>query len=268
MKKIPLTILALGAVVACSEESAVPPPTAPSTSAPTPPPAPADAGPVALDATATSCPLDASSRARFHGTMKHLDGSASPPPLAGVKVCIHGRDDIPCVTTGADGAYDQTCTPTGDVLLRYSLAGFASVLWARTTKAGDDRELSTFLVRDADNQALFSPANVIYPRSGHGMVTVNDATDIDGIQITPVTSAVDGPFYSADAITLALTATGTVGEGYAFFVAPVGDIEIEITAPGGAKCSHHAGGWSGSQAGRVKVPVLENTETSLIVHCP
>jgi hypothetical protein len=270
-KKIGWVLCAI-AILGCSSNENASPPTSPATDAGVMPTADAGLEGAAADASdgasPATCTLSAGERSRSYGTIRHLDGTASPPPLPGVRVCIHGRTDVPCVTTGPDGTYDQTCVPVGDVLIHFSLAGYAPTVWARVSLATDENELSTFLLRDADNQAMFATANVTYPRAGHGMVTITDKTTADGTTMAAVSANLEGPFYSADAVTIDTNASGTAGARVAFFVAPVGDVEIAITSNGGTPCRQLGLGWGGSTPGTVKVPVLEGTETSLFVICP
>jgi hypothetical protein len=229
-----------------------------------------DAGSPAPDATVAepTCILGENERWGLHGVLRYLDGSASPPALAGARVCAHGRSDLPCTTTDADGKYDHACLPAGEVLVHFSLAGYAPLLWLRTSAAGERHQLDTFLVRDADDQKLFVTANVTYPRAGYGMITVNDKTVADGTKIAAVTANVEGPFYSGDGTSIDPNATGTFGQRVTFFVAPVGDVELTITSVGGNACVQLADAFHGTTPGTVKVPVLEGTESALFVVCP
>ena len=112
------------AVVACSDDPA--PGTAPSTT----PPA-SDAAPDSMtgDAAPVGCPLQTPSL--VNGTVHHLGPSNGLVDAAGVRVCIHQRPDIPCVTTAADGTFEQSCVPEGDTAIAFSKDGYASTLWLR-----------------------------------------------------------------------------------------------------------------------------------------
>lgn len=266
-----LEIVALVAVVfvACSDDAGDAPPSSAVSDAGTGSDAPSDAGTEAsssTDAKVALCSLSSNERSTLHGVVRHLQSGTSPP-LAGVAVCVDGRTDIACATTASDGSYVHDCVPVGDSLIRFALVGYAPTTWARFSLAFDDNELGAFLLRDEDNAALFGDAGVTYPRVGYGLVGLNDVTDIDGITMAAVSSGMDGPYYSADGMSLDPAATGTVGDGVVFFVAPVGKAEIRITSPNGGACGQLGGGWGGATPNTIAVPVFENGETDLFVRC-
>lgn len=223
---------------------------------------PSDAG---ADA-ALPCPLER--KAEIRGRVTILDGSKTPPPAAGARVCIHGRADLPCVESLADGTYEHTCVPEGDVGILFSKDGVGRMLALRVMTAGIAQELEGKLATTDENKKLFAPVGVTYPRPGRGLVTLNETHDMGyAFTVTPLAAGVDGPFYSADGEKIDRTADAGVGLGYVFMAAPIGELQIGMAAADGGTCQQVLGGW-GSKDGKITVPVLEDTETFVFVRCP
>lgn len=230
---------------------------------------PADGGaggaadaPAQSDAVAPACPL--ARAALLRGKVSHLaDNDTDLVPAADVRICVHRRDDLPCVVTAKDGTYEHLCLPEGEVGIAYSKPGYPSVLWLRVLSAGLGEPADALLPTDAQNVKLFGSA---YPRAGRGLVTMNDTRDTDGITIAPVGATIDGPFYSGDGLSIDRDAGATFSQGLAFVVAPVGNLTLRLTHPEAGPCQQALGGWS-SGPGTITVPVLENTETALFIRC-
>lgn len=214
------------------------------------------------DSGAPACPLPRA--AILRGKVSHLaDNDKDLVPAVDVRICVHGRDDLPCVVTAKDGTYEHLCLPEGEVEITYSKPGYPSVMWLRVLTAGLGDPADALLPTDAQNAKLLGSA---YPRAGRGLVTMNDTRDTDGITIAPVGATVDGPFYSDDGLSIDRDAGATFGQGLAFVVAPVGNLTLRLTHPDAGPCQQALGGWS-SGPGTITVPVLENTETSFFIRC-
>jgi hypothetical protein len=262
-----LALLTSGAVVigamvltmtACSDDPATASPTpVPTTGADAAVDSPNDAAP-------TGCPLQAASL--VNGKVHHLGATGELVDAADVRVCIHERPDIPCVTTANDGTFEHTCVPEGDTALLFSKSGFASTLWLRVITPGIGQTMEALVLKDSENAALFAATGVTYPRSGYGLVTMNDLRDTDGVVVTPEGTGTDGPFYSSNGTAIDRDAGSSTGDGLVFTVAPVGKLKLRITGPDGGACQQAFGGWQSTDS-TVTVPVLENTETSLFIAC-
>lgn len=262
--RVPVSIgmivgMAMGALAACSDD-------APRASAAD---AGVDAAVAAVDASAeaSSCPLER--RAELRGRVTILDGSKDPPPAAGARVCVHGRPDLPCASALADGTFEHTCMPEGDAAVLFEQAGIGRTLWLRVFTSGLGQTIDAKIATTEENRKLFAPAGVTYPRAGHGMITVNDSQDSagGGIRIEPHGAGVEGPFLSGNGETIDADGGLTHGGGVAFLVAPVGEQVIGLSDPDGGACGQVSGGW-GTGGGTITVPVLEDTETNMLVRCP
>ncbi len=188
------------------------------------------------------------------------------PLLAGVTVCNADRPDQPCATTDGEGAYVLDCVPNGDVVLSFARSGYTRTVWLRVA-GGTPQRVDATLLTDLQNTAFYQPVGATFPMPGYGSVALNDATHLDGIAFS-APSAI-GPFYSADGATLSPTATGTIGDGVVFFIAPVGTLAVEITPPAGMEglvCGQAAGGFLSNGRG-LSVPVFEHTEVGVLTGC-
>lgn len=223
-----------------------------------------------------ACPLDPSRTSIVRGRVTILDGSKEPPPAPGATVCILDHPELPCAVALADGTYEHTCVPEGDVGILFTKEGVGRTLWLRVMTAGIAQEVLGKIATKAENQKLFAAVNVTYPRAGHGMITINDTQDSagGGIHVTPVGSG-DGPYYSSDGEKIDGNVGPSAGIGIAFIVAPTGKLEIQLTAPsaadggtdaGSSLCGQVQRGW-GSNGHTITVPVLEDTETDVNVRC-
>jgi hypothetical protein len=219
---------------------------------------PGDAG------AAAECKLERA--ALVTGKVYHLDDKGKLVAAPNVRVCIHSRADLPCVTTDAEGTYEHQCVPEGDTAISFTKPGYASTLWLRVITAGFGQTFEALVVRDADNSALFSAAGATYPKSGYGLVTMNDTQDTDGIVVEPLDAATEGPLYSASGTKIDRDAGGSLGDGIIFTIAPVGTLKLRLRGPDGGACQQELGGWS-SVDSTITVPVLEDTETSVLVRC-
>lgn len=186
------------------------------------------------------------------------------PRIAGVRVCNGDRPDLPCATTDAAGRYELRCVTPGDVVLTYAHADYVSSAWLRVAR-GLDEEQDVTLLTAAQHAAFYAPVAQTFPRAGHGVIAVNDVSHIDGLQLTAAGAL--GPYYSRDGRTIDATATATVGDGLAFFIAPAGTLTIEITPVDAAHICGHAGGGFISTGHGLTVPVLEATETGVFTIC-
>lgn len=262
--------LLLSGSSACDSDSA-------SASPPGTTPSNGDSGPPSTDGGTDSAPAPSCTLERVSTASGKVLDLGTPAPFAGVpdvKVCLFNHPELPCVMTGPDGTYEHTCVPEGDVSMLFSKTGFAQTLWLRVFLAGVGQNFQVALVPDAVNKKLFETAGETYPRPGYGLVTLNDQLDTSGITVAPLSPGASGPFYSAHGIDIDRDAGGTIGEGLVFMIAPVGSLTFQMTAPalsdGGTSssmCQQALGGW-GAANGKMTVPVLENTETSLNILCP
>jgi hypothetical protein len=257
-------IAVLGAVVACSDSTA-----AGSSLADAGRPSEASVAEraAAVDASA-ACPLEPSRSSAIRGRVRIIDGSREPPPASGARVCIHGRPDIPCVQALADGTYEHTCVPDGDVPILFSKEGVGSTLWLRVITAGLAQLVDTPIATGAENTKVFASIGLTYPRPGHGILTVNDARDSagGGITFTALGRGADGPYYSSNGETIDRDAGPSTGLGLALFLAPAGNVQLRLDAPDGGACGQTLGGW-GSDGRTITVPVLDQTETLVLVRC-
>jgi len=186
------------------------------------------------------------------------------PRLAGTEVCNADRPDLPCVTTDDQGQYELACFGTGDVLLSFSHPGFVRSMWLRVA-IGVPEHLDATLLTVQQNADFYAPVGAVFPHPGFGTVAINDTTHLDGIAFSA--TGASGPFYSADGIRLDPAATGTIGDGVVFFIAPVGTLEIEIAPPNAAaSCGEVYGGFLSTGHG-FTVPVFEATEAGVYVKC-
>jgi hypothetical protein len=255
----------LGALTACGDDegAGVPPPSlAPDGGADavaTPPDGAPDSGP--------SCPVARPGQARGFVTM--LDGSDPPPPVPGARICVHDRPDLPCVSSAEDGSYEHSCLPEGDVGILFSKDEVGRTLWLRVITPGIPQQVEGKIVTQAENVRFFGDVGVAYPRSGHGIVTLldSDRSAKGGMYVEPLEQGVEGPFYSSDGVNLDRDAGPTAGFGLAVMLAPAGSLDVALTHVDGGGCQQVLGGW-GSDAGKITVPVLEDTETLVLVRCP
>lgn len=267
---LPGVVAALAPMAACSSNAS--PGGSPSTDAGIDRPAvTSDAGDASM-----ACPLDPSRTSLVRGRVTILDGSKEPPPAPGAKVCILDHPELPCATALADGTYEHTCVPEGDIGILFTKEGVGRTVWLRVMTAGIAQEVDGKIATREENQKLFAAVSVTYPRVGYGMVTINDTQDSagGGVFVTPVGSGTDGPFYSSDGEKIDGKVGPSAGLGIAFIVAPTGKLEIQLTAPstdggadgGSSLCGQVQRGW-GSNGRTITVPVLEDTETDVNVRC-
>jgi hypothetical protein len=230
-----------------------------------------DAGSDGPEAAATdaamACPLSDRERGEVRGVVTILDGSKTPPPAPGARVCVHGRPDLPCVDALADGTYEHTCMPVGDVAILFSHEA-GRTLWLRVLLPGFPQLLDAPIANRAENVKLFSAVGIAYPQPGMGIVTLNDAlnTTTGGFTVS-VPPGILGPWYSSNGTTITHDAGPTSGEGFVFALAPAGDLTIGLVGADGGACQQVSGGW-GSGDGGITVPVLDDAETLVLVSCP
>lgn len=186
------------------------------------------------------------------------------PRVAGARVCFGNRPDLPCAMSDAEGRYELRCVTPGDVVLTFAHPDYVTSAWLRVAR-GVDEEQDVTLLTAAQNAAFYTPVGTTFPRAGYGVIAANDVTHVDGI--TFAAAGAQGPYYSRDGLTIDTAATGTVGDGLAFFIAPVGSLSITIEPVDPAQSCGQAGGGFISTGRGLTVPVLEGTEVGVLTAC-
>ena len=91
------------------------------------------------------------------------------PALAGVKICVYERPDVPCATTDSDGRYMLGRLPeTLDVYLTYEKESFASVLFRPVPETG--REMPAIFMMSTDSRDALAMAGGIAPDAATGFI--------------------------------------------------------------------------------------------------
>jgi len=93
-------------------------------------------------------------------------------PLEGVSVCVFDRDDIPCVTTAADGSYALDALPANrDLLIAYTRSEFVAQMGMLSTGTDDVGPIEIRMARESSAQLFFTAIGATYPLGDTGGIT-------------------------------------------------------------------------------------------------
>ncbi len=226
--------------------------------------------------------------------VRQADPNDPAPGIAGVKVCVDGRDDVPCVTTDSAGNFTLYHVPAGaDLVLVLDKDGYVPSLKPLTTSFEPSHEVAQPISMLKNEDVPTSVGGIPVDAAGKGsidfFVIVRPEDDAGLAGPLPGATAVLAPVIDAGAVYFgkpgvldpSLKATlssggnfllGTVTSGR-FFNVPAGTYTLSFTGPSKYICSSFGSpsadwGFPVDGEAAVRVPVREGYNTANVgVYC-
>jgi hypothetical protein len=196
------------------------------------------------------------------------------PPLAGVRVCLHGHPEVACQTTGADGNWALSGVPVNaEVLVSLELADHVSFLRAIKTATADIvmQQFENAMVPQSEVAGLLPNVTVDLAKGGivffittPGMRFQNAFDWFRGFTVTATPSSGLGPLYLDATHTHDPAATASVGGFGQYVNLDAGTYTLEFTVPSGVTCNqwpNEVYGYPTGQPLRIRVPVVAGFST-------
>ena len=218
--------------------------------------------PTCEDSTETAC---------FKGVFSGLLGAR----MEGVEVCAPELEEIPCVTSDADGGWKMPGLPLdSDVIVTATTEDTFPTLFAQTTSLAWYDWYKVLLTTGLVQTQADRIDSSLDPGKGHIIFLVWEGLNIAGVNtpkisdvVVTVTSGEGEVFYGNSLGLASPDATETTGDGSGgvLNLSP-GVHELQFDAPGGP-CSHSFS-WDFADGEPVPVPIEAGFATGIDVVCP
>jgi len=205
-----------------------------------------------------------------HGTVSEATNARR---IAGARVCIVDRPEIPCATTDANGAYDLTMpawTAEVDIAFNVTAAGHLGFTGLVHEMPGSVTWLSAQLYDDAGATNMLAKAGFTYPAGGKAFVALSVFKGSGGAAegLTVSSSPAGTPVYfdkngSPDPTLTAITTNAYLLIGN---LAP-GLVEITLSDPKCMPTGLATGGWASSKPNTIAGKTAPDSMTDMTVIC-
>jgi len=208
---------------------------------------------------------------QVHGTVSEATNARR---IAGARVCIVDRPEIPCVTTDTNGQYTLTMpawTAEVDLAFNVTAAGHLGFTGLVHEMPGSVTWLSAELYDDAGATTLMNQAGFAYPAGGKAFVAVSVFKASGGAaegRTVSSSPAGAGPVYFDKTGKADPTLTATTTNPYLLLgsLAP-GSVEITVSDAACMPAGLATGAWASSKPNTVAGKTAPDSMTDMTVIC-
>jgi hypothetical protein len=196
-------------------------------------------------------------------------------PIAGAQICIVGRPEIPCATSGPDGSYTLSIpawTTDVDIAFNVKAAGHLGTTGLVHETTRGVTWLSEPMYDDAAAADLMNHAGFAYPAGGKSFVLVSvwsgSGGALQGATVSSSPAAGEGPAYADPIGDPDPTLTGITSNGYALIggLTP-GPVEITVSDPSCHPVDIATQAWVDTKPNTIAGTTVADSMTHMIVIC-